>query len=1176
MLRNGITTETTDAEKKLIKKATDLLAQLDNAKDEATEKQYKSLLTQLNGVFARERQKMNNVPVTDILKQLQTMYKELQTSQYGYISGAYSPEVAEHLEALVEEVKGTLIKDMTAGQLEELYKAYRMVLTTVRNANRMFSENIKQSREEAADSVIREVRATGKQINNRTKAERAVGKYWWSNLKPVYAFTRIGSDTLSKLYENMRKGEDKWAVNIYAAKAFYRQQVSKYHADAWDMDKKFKFKTEDGEIELGLGQMMSLYAYSKREAALDHLMKGGFVFDSNAEVKTEGKVFKRTYLNDNATAHSISLELMNEITGKLTAEQRAFADAMQDYLSRDMGALGNEVSMQLYGIELFGEKYYFPLRSAGQYLAKAAKADEQKQQGNARIVSSGFTKALKPHASNPVVLSDFMEVWTDHVNDMLMYNAFVLPMEDFRRVYEYATPNMEGQHSEAVKATIQNAFGAEAVEYIDQLYNDLNGGVRSDPTESIAKRMLGNFKKAAVFTSASVVIQQPSAIGRAFALIDPKYFVGDKMPVERGARLWEEVKKYAPIALIKEMGYFDMDMGMSTRDFITAPEYRGLKQQAKALVNDSNYRDEVLSKMPALADQLTWCSIWDAVKRETHAKHPSLKIGSEEFLKAAGERFTEVIEKTQVYDSVFARSENMRSKRAFMSMAMSFMAEPTTTANMVEIALRGKDKRQIARVVGAAATSMILNSLLVSIVYAGRDDDEYKTYWEKYLTSLTKEVLDGINPLTYLPYVKDIWSIMQGYDVERADMSLVSDVWQSVERLAGVMEDYDKDMTEEERKAWSKKLEDALWGCVEYGFAIAGSLPIKNIRREYEGVRTFVKTVNTDIKERDTTAATVADAMQDAVLDSIPLLDKFFGESKAERYLEAVLSGDEDYIERMEAMYKDEDAAASALKGIIRDNFEDKKFSEEKTTELLVEHVGMNSKDAEATVLKWKCKIVNGFDYEDIKDKFLAGDIDASRAIDLRSKYGGYSTEDARKTVREWKFEADNGFSYSEIKSEFLEGNISASEVIKAKMEYGGKSEADARGSVYDYVYDGYKEGYFDRNEAKRLMLDYSKYNEDEVEIKLIYLDFKKGYPDTYVDDAWAKKYYWNVMPAGVPFEIYVEYKNHVKAVDGTPESRKIPIMDFIDSLPLTPEGKDALYFDAGYSKWTIGSSNWR
>ena len=365
-------------------------------------------------------------------------------------------------------------------------------------------------------------------------------------------------------------------------------------------------------------------------------------------------------------------------------------------------------------VELFREaESYFPLKSAKQFLYDRNEVTNETRQ----LVNSGFTKPIQPGANNPIILTGFMDVWANHVNDMSMYHAFVMPIENFNKVYNFQFGRSEESDSKSVKSAIQDSFTEAANQYIEQLLKDINGGARTDPREGNYKRLIGNWKKAAVFASASVVVQQPSAIGRAFSEINPVYFM---MPTKVSSinhkKAWEQLKKYAPVAVIKEMGYFDTDMGQSTAEFIKGE--KTLKDRA----------DDIFGFAPAKADEYTWCAIWDAVKRETKAKHKDLNVNSDEFLKIAGERFTEVIDKTQVYDSVLSRSGNMRSKSIFMQMLTAFMAEPTTSANMVEQAFReakaGHPKKAMAYV-SSVGTSVVLNSLLVSFVYALRES-QYK------------------------------------------------------------------------------------------------------------------------------------------------------------------------------------------------------------------------------------------------------------------------------------------------------------------------------------------------------------------------------------------------------------------------------------------------------------------
>ena len=455
------------------------------------------------------------------------------------------------------------------------------------------------------------------------------------------------------------------------------------------------------------------------------------------------------------------------------------------------------------------------------------------------------------------------------------------------RVYNYSST--AGGY-DSVQQYIKNAYGTQANTYIETLMNDLNGGARTDPATDFIGKGMSLFKKAAVFASASVVIQQPSAVARAMAYVDAKYFV-DKPEATKHKETWAEVKKYAPVAIIKEMGYFDTNMGRSTVDWIK--EEKTWRDKV----------DDIASKAPALADELAWCAIWKAVKREV-ADSTNLKVGSEEFLKMAGKRFTEVVTKTQVYDSVLSRSALMRSKDSGAKMVTAFMAEPTTSLNVVvDAIIEGKrgNKKFAGKVIGAVSASIILNSILVSLVTAARDDDEDETYLEKYLESLTAELMDGFNPLTYIPLVKDIWSIAQGYDVERSDMSIWSDLWQSVENLFS------------DNKSGFEKTE----GIVGSIASIFG-LPLKNVMRDARGIYNLASTL---LGGTPTTWAGIGEAVGGAVKDSIPLYSRIDpDDSKSDRLYDAITSGDQKHIDRVKSQYKDDKAIESAIKQGLREN----------------------------------------------------------------------------------------------------------------------------------------------------------------------------------------------------------------------------------------------------------------
>ena len=1153
------------------------------------------------------------------LKRLKTAYDEFINSDDPLIANSHDDAVSAHMMKLIVRVGDTPLREMTLDQLQDVYDVYKVVLATIRNANKSFKDNKNREISTRANQVMAEIDDLGVKRGKRPAFMSWIEKFGWDGLKPVYAMEHIGSQGLIDAYNNVRAGEDTWAKDIVEAREYYLEKFRKYKYDSWDFEKKHKFtSTTEMSFELTLDQIMSLYAYSKRDQAADHLKYGGIVFDPRTEVWVKTKTgIKLKYNVANATAYNISEETLADIIGTLTEDQKGFVDEMQTYLSDVMGAKGNEVSLAMYDVKLFREKHYFPLKSAHQYMAKA----KEQAQGDVKIKNSGFSKETKPHAKNPIVLSSFMDVWSSHVNEMSMYHAFVLPMEDFYRIYNYTTPSKdETLPTEGVNASIENAYGSGATEYIERLLRDLNGGAKTDPATGVLNWLMGKFKKGAVFASLSVVVQQPSAIARAVALVDTKYFIGPKIDQKRHKALWEEVKQYAPVAIIKEMGYFDTNMGKSTKDYIMAEEHegwldlvkkldvKGLGKNTKDFIFDSDYRDEVLSKAPAYADEIAWCGIWEAVKRETKANNPGMDVTSEEFLNKVGERFTEVIVKTQVYDSVLSRSALMRSKDTGLKMATAFMAEPTTSINMVADALlKGKrGNRKYARTaIGAVVASQILNSILVSFVYAARDDDEDETYWEKYIGSLIGGITDGLNPATYIPFIKDIVSITQGYDVERSDMSVVSDIFKAWEKLKN------------DDVSVYRKVEDFA-GSIAKIFGI----PLKNIMRD---TRAFWQTIIQPIidkqegVERERTTGT---GIKYAVKGAVP---KWMGGgdvSNQQQLYEAIISGDKDQTARVKSRFKDQNAINSAIRKALRENdpriheaaiawnandldeymriakqiIAEKHFVQDDvvmairseanelapddgetstskakglfTAEKFAEAI---SQGDQATAYAIKTDIIqthqkNGKTAEeaeksfnssaknDLKDMFIDGKISESKSVVTMVSFCDMDQEDAENLVAGWMFEKKNGFAYSDRVKAYKNGEVTESEMRTILAEFGGLTELEIDNNIKAY-------NWMKRNPQYDLTVSDALAYTKTIE--------KLGY---------------SIEDSGIAPNTFVEYRelrSECEGIDsdgdGTADrnSEKNQVLEVINNLPITNEQKDALYYLNGWAASNLRKAPW-
>lgn len=696
-------------------------------------------------------------------------------SQYSVISELYNDYIQQKTIELQDRAGNTPLKQLSVTDLKEIDDMIKMTVQSINNINRLFLKDKNAEIEEYAQNISKELT-----VFKRDKIyDGAVKSLAYNTMKPEYFFQYLGSETLLELYHDLRKGEDTWAVDISEARDYALEIRKKYGWQSWDEKSRQQFNTSYGQIDLTLQERLGIYANSLGEHTRNHLEGGGFVYQ---QPKSEGidKLKKRN--NDNSN-HKLRPEDIEIIVNSLTDKQKAYVKDMMTYLSKNMSQKGNEISKQLYDVELFTEEVYYPAkvhREAVHQSSKEVKADK-------KIKNADFTNSAVKNAKQPIVLKDFDDVWATHVDEMSKYHAFVLPLENMDRVYNLYEVSGDYNYS-STKQAIKNAYGDKALAYIDDLIKDINGGVVQEAGTDIISNLTSKFKKNAVFASASVAIQQPSAIGRALSEIDIKYFAGTTGTGFNRSN-YIEMKKYAPVAVIKEMGYFDTNMAQSTVDFLNNREYGRVKEKIGAFFKDGSYRDEVMSFFAGKADEITWTHIWNACKAETEAKNPELSGNSEQLLKKAGERFTEVITKTQVYDSVFSRSGLMRSRDSAVKNALAFMAEPTTSINMFANAViqanRGTiSKKQAGRVFASLVTASVLNSLLQSVVTAARADDDDKDWLEVYIAQLLPNFIDNINPINQIAFVKDIFNIFQGYDVTRADMNLFSDLYDAIHKLS--------------------------------------------------------------------------------------------------------------------------------------------------------------------------------------------------------------------------------------------------------------------------------------------------------------------------------------------------------------------------------------------------------
>ena len=732
----------------------------------------------------------------------------------------------------------TRLADLTTEQLKTMWNVLKSVEHSVTTAGKTVASEKFETTKQFADAL---------RMDGMTR-RRKLGNNVAISLETPYTFFAHFGQTGKDIYRMLRNAQDHQEImardvaeKVHQILGNAKTGIRENAVTSMNEEVHHFTTTEGHELDLTTAQAMELYLLSERKQAEDHLLKGGIV---QPEIKIPGK----TKIPRGTDVIHLSAEDIQSIVKVLTPEQIRIADGLQKLTTGVLANYGNEASMKAYGYKKFTEQDYWPIKSA----KEALHSSQEKDSGNVRSIKNiGMAQSVKPNAATPLSIRGVFDTFADHASDMIDYAAWLCPMEDANRLYNFQFRDSEGNLVQTVKGYLEEKGGQGSQQYWQKLMGDIQNGIKTKDFEPLTDKFargIGSFKGAAVGANVRVVIQQPSAFFRASAVLDPADMARGLTGGVTKGNGWEKALTHSPIAMRKDVGSFDISSPYTLNDRFYGKE---------GVANKINDR----AGAPAgKADAVTWGALWNACEWQVKRERPNLRAGSGEFYSAVNEVFTNMIDQTQVVDGILQRSNIMRGKSDLAKQATSFMGEPIMSLNVFmrawdnmryeeNPAKRSKAIKTVGRAAAALLVTDVVNALAQSIADAGRDDDPDKDYWEKFLTALTgitgdekttKEllqhiVLEGnlgsnVNKLGSIPFVKDILSLTQGYSVSRTDMQVFSDIVSAA-----------KDFTASMGGNGKKTREEALTNMFAACSKLFG-LPVANIKRDaMAAVRTAVQ-----------------------------------------------------------------------------------------------------------------------------------------------------------------------------------------------------------------------------------------------------------------------------------------------------------------------------------------------
>ena len=686
----------------------------------------------------------------------------------------------------VLNMKDVRLADMSSEQLQTVWNVLRAVERSVSTAGKVLSKTKYTETAGWANALARDT------STRRTKTT-LLDKSLLQSLEDPYTFFSHYGDAGKAIYRMLRNAQDQQQrmtsqVTEEAQKIAGRKTVEQ-------LEKTTKtFQTERGEsLTLTIAQIMEIYELMKRPQAQDHLTQGGII---QPEIKS-------AKIKRGNEAILLTAKDLADIAASLTDEEVRMADRLQRLTNGLLAGWGNEASNQVFGYSKFTEDNYWPIRAAQEEThSKSENSDK-----NVRSIKNiSLAKSTVPGAKNALNVGSIFDTFSSHAGDMIDYAAWLAAMEDANRLYNFKFQTTDSSSTrKTIKGLLDQYGGPGAQQYWRNLMDNIQNGISAPQDDSLTglfTKSIGSFKGAAVGGNARVIIQQPTAFFRANAVLSPADLTrGIAGGVTKGNG-WKKALEWSPIAMRKDAGGFD----------ISSP------RKMKELLFDSRDRlrrvNDMLSAPAGMADAVTWGRLWNACEWATAREHSELKPGSAAFYQQVNERFTDMIDQTQVVDGVLQRSNIMRSRNSIAQQATSFMGEPIKSLNMFlrswdqmryeqDPVKRGKAMKTVSRTAFALIATNVVNALAQSVVDGLRDDDKDKDYLERLFSAFTGltgdeesawdkavaltmegNVGSNINPINQVPFVKDILSLAQGYDVSRTDMEVAADLVRAAQTVS--------------------------------------------------------------------------------------------------------------------------------------------------------------------------------------------------------------------------------------------------------------------------------------------------------------------------------------------------------------------------------------------------------
>lgn len=674
--------------------------------------------------------------------------------------------------------------ELSTSEIRQLDDIMKNFIHNVKEYNRVFFEGKTQNDEAIVKQAIKETREAVALKTNGFLGSMSKFTRWLT--APVWRFERLSSyrqnGVMTKIFGELQQGVDKQSrFNMIVAEHFNKffkenkKIVSDWNKQTFDLN----------GVKLSRGQVITLYMLFQRKQAVGHLLSNDGV-SGTIRITNEKHASKGNFKDALAEGVDVQIDYstLDKIKESLTDVEKEFIKLSKEFFDKISKDAKYQTDMALYGISNVGEENYIPIRVADDQIYKQLGSNEISFSELFSVYNASFNKETKPNAKNKIVVENILDVINRHSKQMASYYGLAVPLKTLNRLY-----NKKLEDGSKLSIEI-NKVDPEFERYISKLLGDLQG--RGNPRTTFDKvvgKIRGLGAKAALGLNLKVLANQFVSLPASHAIgVDYKNIMKGFAQATARKTDYGKLTQYCPMLYDRFREGSNIDVGL-------LKENQGVFGKIDALT-------ELTTAPIGKIDKFICGAVWNSCLEQTKdsSKYDNY---SDEHYKEAAKLTEKAVIKTQANYTALYRPAILREQNSFLQLSTMFMSEPlqqlSLLASSIDKIYVAKQRlklhnnaenqallKQAKAEARTAITAVMVDAILLALIaqafrwVKGQDDEETT------LEGITNEL--KANFIGMIPFLKDVYSLIEGYDVTNMAYTGLTNVVNGMKEMYNIVD----------------------------------------------------------------------------------------------------------------------------------------------------------------------------------------------------------------------------------------------------------------------------------------------------------------------------------------------------------------------------------------------------